>query len=175
MDAVNSIVDVIESKHYQEFLIDKLKNTYLSSKQYKNAVNILDTLRPLDEESYLFVLGLNQDVLPKIHKDLDYINDSLKKEVPLYSSSYKNKLEREYLEIVLSNTKNIFLSYKKESNFQEYLKSSILSDLEWKEVNYQLGYSNSHLYNQLLLGHMLDQYDKYGEENIYLKPLYQTL
>ncbi len=174
MDAVNSIVDVIESKHYQEFLIDKLKNTYLSSKQYKNAVNILDTLRPLDEESYLFVLGLNQDVLPKIHKDLDYINDSLKKEVPLYSSSYKNKLEREYLEIVLSNTKNIFLSYKKESNFQEYLKSSILSDLEWKEVNYQLGYSNSHLYNQLLLGHMLDQYDKYGEENIYLKPLYQT-
>lgn len=174
MEVVNSLVDVQSSNHYQEFLIDRLKNTYLPSKKYKNAVHILNTLRPLDEESYLFILGLNQDVLPKIHKDLDYINDSLKKEVSLYQSSYKNKLERDYLKIVLSNTKNIFLSYKKESNFQEYLKSSIISDLEWKEVDYQLKFSKSHLYNQLLLANMLDQYYKYGEENTYLKPLYQT-
>lgn len=171
---VNSLVDVKTSKHYREFLIDQLKNTYLSPKRYKNAVNILDSLRPLDEESYLFIVGLNQDVLPEIHKDLDYISDSLKKEVSLYPSSYKNKLERDYLEIVLSNTKNVVLSYKKESNFQEYLKSSILSDLELEEVSYQLKISNSHLYNQLLLGKMLDNYYKYGEESESLKPLYQT-
>lgn len=174
IDVVNSLVEVKSSKHYQEFLIDKLKNTYLPSKKYKNAVTILDTLRPLDEESYLFILGCNQDVLPKIHKDLDYINDSLKEEVSLYSSSYKNKLERDYLEIVLSNTKNVILSYKKESNFQEYLKSSILSDLELEEVEYSLKVSSSPSYNQLLLGKMLDNYYKYGEESPYLKPLYQT-
>ena len=59
-----------ESKTYQTILLDKLKNTYLSIKKKVNAVNIKDLYQDVfEDDEYVFVLGFNQDILPKIEKD----------------------------------------------------------------------------------------------------------
>lgn len=172
IDVVNNLVEIEDSTNYQEFLIDEIKNTYIKPKKYKNAVNILNELEIVDDDSYLFILGLNQDSLPVIHKDEDYINDNIKDEVLLYKTTYKNKQEKEYLKIVISNTSNIYLSYKKRSNFSEYLKSSFITDNNLKEVEYKLTTTNNDFYNKLLLGKGLDNYYKYSEVSKNLKPLY---
>ena len=73
----SSLVGLEDSKNYKSLLIDKLKNTKLSSPKYIDAVQTLDKLEIIPEDCYLFVLGFNQDVLPKTYKDEDYISDRL--------------------------------------------------------------------------------------------------
>ena len=80
------------TKEYNLLLIDKLKKTSLPTKKLKDAVNIKDLYKDtFTEDDYVFVLGFNQDVLPKMEKDISYINDSVKDEVSMYKTSYLNK------------------------------------------------------------------------------------
>lgn len=171
VNVINSLVDIEDSPNYESFLIDALKNTKVSSTKYKDSIQIVSDIPICKEDTYLFIVGFNQDVLPKIHKDEDYISDSIKEEVLLDNSYTKNLKEKNKLLGILSNTKNIFLSYKDRNNFSEYLKSSMIDDLDLEVIDYKISISNSNLYNQLKLGEDLDNYYKYKERNNSLVPL----
>lgn len=171
INVVNSLVDIEDSSSYDLFLIDALKNTYCTPKKYNNAINIINDVRSVSDDSYLFVVGLNQDVLPKTYKDEEYISDNIKDEVSLYKTKDKNKLERDNFLRIISNTNNLYLSYKEKSNFNEFLPSSIISDLNMKVIEYTPSITNSNLYNKLVLGQKLDMYYKYREIDVNLKRL----
>lgn len=171
ISVINDLTDIEKSSNYNLFLIDKLKNTKIPSNKYKNAVNIVSDISYVDDDKYLFIIGLNADILPKIKKDEDYINDSIKSEVDLYNTSIMNNKEKVRVHSIISNTKNIYLSYKDSSNFNNYLKSNIIDDLNLNIVDYTSDITNSNIYNKLLLGQSLDNYYKYREQNKYLKPL----
>lgn len=90
---LNSLIDLKdESKEYKELLISKIKSASVSSEEYKNAVQVknLENEEFLEDE-YVFVLGLNQDNLPKLEKDTDFISDKDKQEVKLYTTDEKIK------------------------------------------------------------------------------------
>lgn len=171
VSVINSLVDIEDSSNYSTFLIDALKNTKVPVIKYKDSIKITKDIPSCDDDTYLFIVGFNQDVLPKIHKDEDYISDSIKWEVSLYDSSIKNKKERQKILGILSNTQNIFLSYKDKTNFREYLKSSMIDDLGLKIIHYVPAITSSHLYNKLKLGEDLDNYFKYKEKSSTLVPL----
>lgn len=168
---INSLVDIEDSPNYEMFLIDKLKSTKVPSIKYKNAVRIVNDLFYVDDDKYLFVVGFNSDVLPKIKKDEDYINDSIKEEVGLYSTSVINQKEKKNVCSIISNTKNIYLSYKDRSNFNEYLKSSLIDEKEFKIIDYLPSITSSDLYNKIVLGESLDNFYKYNEKNKFLVTL----
>ena len=172
VDVINSLKDVEDSPNYQEFFGDALKNTKLSSIRYDNAINVVSDIPIVDDDNYLFIVGLNQDVLPKIYKDEDYLSDKLKLTVGLMPSYIKNKKEKERVISIISNTKNCILSYKDKSSFNEYLKSSLIDELNLEVIDYKMTTTNSNLYNKLLLGEKLDNYYKYNEIDDYLKKLY---
>lgn len=172
VDVINSLKDVEDSPNYQEFLVDALKNTKLSSIRYDNAINVVSDIPIVDDDNYLFIVSLNQDVLPKIYKDEDYLSDKLKLTVGLMPSYIKNKKEKERVISIISNTKNCILSYKDKSSFNEYLKSSLIDELNLEVIDYKMNTTNSNLYNKLLLGEKLDNYYKYNEIDDYLKKLY---
>lgn len=172
VDVINSLKDIEDSPNYQEFLVDTLKSTKLSSTRYDNAVNVVSDIPIVDDDNYLFIVSLNQDVLPKIYKDEDYLSDKLKLTVGLMPSYIKNKKEKERVISIISNTKNCFLSYKDKSSFSEYLKSSLIDELNLEVIDYKMNTTNSNLYNKLLLGEKLDNYYKYNEIDDYLKKLY---
>lgn len=172
VDVINSLKDIEDSPNYQEFLVDALKNTKLSSIRYDNAINVVSDIPIVDDDNYLFIVGLNQDVLPKIYKDEDYLSDKLKLTVGLMPSYIKNKKEKERVISIISNTKNCILSYKDKSSFNEYLKSSLIDELNLEVIDYKMNTTNSNLYNKLLLGEKLDNYYKYNEIDDYLKKLY---
>ena len=172
VDVINSLKDIEDSPNYQEFLVDTLKSTKLSSTRYDNAVNVVSDIPIVDDDNYLFIVSLNQDVLPKIYKDEDYLSDKLKLTVGLMPSYIKNKKEKERVISIISNTKNCILSYKDKSSFNEYLKSSLIDELNLEVIDYKMNTTNSNLYNKLLLGEKLDNYYKYNEIDDYLKKLY---
>ena len=163
-----------DSKEYQIILLDKLKNTYLSIKKKVNAVNIKDLYQDIfEEDEYVFVLGFNQDILPKMEKDISYINDSIKDEVSLYKTSYINKRNKDSLTYILSNIKNLYLSYKLSSPFSSFYKSSLITDLGLEIITPEVdNFNKSNLYNRLRLAEKLDLYHLYGEKQLGLESLY---
>lgn len=162
------------SKEYKILLTDKLKNTYASPVNLKNAVTIKDLYKEsFNDDEYVFVLGFNQDELPKMEKDISYITDKEKDEVSLYKTDYLNKRNKNNLVYILSNIKNLYLSYKLTSPFKSYYKSSLITDLSLNIVKPKLdSYNSSNIYNELRLASYLDLYHLYGEKNKDLKRLY---
>ena len=160
----------------RKILINNLKNTYINNSKLTNAVNIKNLFNEefLDSE-YVFVLGFNQDVLPKSYKDIEYITDKEKCEVEMYNTEYLNKREKENTISVLSNIKNLYLSYKLSSPFETYYRSSLIDELNLEVISdYKTTYKYSNFYNKLLLGEMLDRYNKYNEKDKDLDKLFNT-
>ena len=162
------------SKEYKILLTDKLKNTFTSPVNLKNAITIKDLYKEsFNDDEYVFVLGFNQDELPKMEKDISYITDKEKDEVSLYKTDYLNKRNKNNLVYILSNIKNLYLSYKLTSPFKSYYKSSLITDLSLNIIKPKLdSYNSSNIYNELRLASYLDLYHLYGEKNKDLSKLY---
>ena len=181
---INSLAKINDgSAEYQEILISKLKQTYLTPSLVKNAVQIKDLYKEnFTEEEHVFVLGFNQDALPKLKKDIDYISDKDKEEVALYSTEEVNKRAKAELIVTLSNIKNLHLSYKLASPFSTFYKSSVITDLKLEIIHpSEDKYQRSDIYNELRLAEKLDLYNLYKEKSPYLeelithyKPSYRT-
>ena len=158
---------------YNILLIDKLKNTYIPTKKYKNAINIKNLYNEtFNNDEYVFVLGFNQDVLPKMNKDENFITDNLKDEVDLYKTSYLNIQNKKYTSLILKNISNLFLSYKLETPFKSFYRSSLINDQNLEIIYPQSDlYINSNIYNKIRLGEKLDSYNLYNEQSKELKIL----
>lgn len=172
---LNSLVSIKDdSKEYHDLLLSKIKSATLSSEEYQDAIQVKD----LDQEDffndeYVFVLGMNQDNLPKLEKDTDYISDKDKKELDLYTTDEKNKQAKNSLIETLYKIKNLYLSYKLQTPFQSMYPSSIIEEYKIKVVEpEQDNYSHSNLYNELRLGSKLDTYNRYKEVSPMLKELF---
>lgn len=158
------------SKYYDILLKDRLENTSLDSIELLESVKVLNEAIEVpylvSDDEYLFVLGFNQNHLPKIYKDEDYLSDNLKSKCNLNTSTIKNKLSKDSLVKVLGTIKNLTLSYKLTSLTGEYAKSSLLNELNLKEVdslNYSYNYSKE--FNNYRTSSVLDTYYKYHEED----------
>ena len=92
---LGDLVTLEDDEIKQEILLDSLQHTYLPNKHYEEAITIKDLKQtPFQEDEYVFVLGFNQDSLPSIYKDIEYLSDKEKREVNLYSTKYLNKREK---------------------------------------------------------------------------------
>lgn len=158
------------SKYYDILLKDRIENTTLDSIELVESVKVLNEAIEVpylvSDDEYLFVLGFNQNYLPKIYKDEDYLSDNLKSKCNLNTSTIKNKLSKDSLVKVLGTIKNLTLSYKLTSLTSEYAKSSLLNELNFKEVdslNYSYNYSKE--FNNYRTSSVLDTYYKYHEED----------
>ena len=166
-EILKDLSDLEQDEIYDIILKDRLKNTYLSNSKYEESIKILDlTSKPFQDDEYVFVLGFNQDALPKTKKDVDYLSDEDKKELGLETSMEWNKREREVVPYLLSKIKNCTITYKCTSPFENYYPSSIIKDYQLEVVkNPELSNQYSHKANELKLADLLDDFHLYGEKN----------
>lgn len=152
-------------KYYSE-------NTYISTKNYDNMIEIIDINDNLiKEEDYIFVLGLNQDILPKTVSDNDYLTDLEKELLNIETSFEINEINKNKLINKIYSIKNLFISYKLKSAFNKYIPSSILNEIN-TQINYpKYKYTNKN-YNNYILSKNLDKYIKYKESSTELENLY---
>ena len=172
---LNSLIDLDDgSLEYHDLLVSKIKAATISSEEYLDAVQVGDIEKQeFYDDEYVFVLGLNQDNLPKLEKDTQYISDKDKDEVLLYSTDLKNKLAKTSMMNIFSSIKNLYLSYKLQTPFQSMYPSSIIEEYKIKVVEKKEdSYTFSHRYNELRLGAKLDTYYRYQEISPMLKELY---
>ena len=158
---------------YNKLLIDKLKNTYTDPIIKTNSVNIRDLYNyEFNSDDHVFLIGFNQDILPVMRKDIDFISDSIKDEVDMYKTNYLNSREKDIVAYLLSKIKNLYLSYKLNTPFKSFYRSPLINDLsiDVEHISND-NWSLSNTYNKIRLGEMLDYYYLYGEKDKYLKEL----
>lgn len=153
-------MDVIISAIKYEFLKKRINNNNLD-----NMVRVGKINSYYNDDEYVFLLGFNQGVVPKIYKDEDYINDQLKPLVGLDSVNEINKLERESTLKSINSIKNLTISYKEHYLDSDYYPSNFinLEGFEKVESN-KLETDYSKMYSELVLGKMLDNLIKYDSK-----------
>ncbi|MBQ6323498.1 MAG: PD-(D/E)XK nuclease family protein [Bacilli bacterium] len=167
VNVLNSLSFLAKDDIYKKILIDKLKSTSISYSNLNNAVNIKDFYKEsFRDDEYVFVLGFNQDLLPHVYQDINYISDDIKDEVALYKTDYLNKREKQTIIYLLSKIKNLSLSYKLSTPFNKYYKSSLIEEYDFNIISdYKFNYNYSNIYNKIKLVEMLDKYNLYGEKD----------
>lgn len=168
VNVISSLSMLDQSKDsYKKILKDKLKNTSIGNNRLSNAVNVIDiNKRSINDDEYVFVLGFNQDNLPVINKDIDFITDNMKDEVPMYTTKEKNIRNKKSLIEILSNIKNLYISYKLRSLFSTFYPSSLINELNLEVIEPKVdNHAYSNIYNKLRLGEKLDNYYKYKEKD----------
>lgn len=176
IDIKNSLVYLEDDDNYDLFLLDAFKNTSLSSTKYRECVHLGSLFdRSYARDEYVFVLGFNEQKIPILYKDEDYITDNMKDELPLYSTKDKNKRERDITICYLTHIDNLFISYKDTSYKDKFYPSSMIKDYKMEVVFQKIDdYTVSHAFNKRMLAVFLDNYYKYREKSDALPSLYTT-
>ena len=158
---------------WREILIHKLQATYYPNPSYKEAVSIVDlSSREFGEEDIVFVLGINQEQFPIIHKDTDYLSDVEKEGHSFYTTTAWNKKEKIIAKTLLRKIPHAILSYKLRTPFVSFYPSTIIDEFSFTVKKGIVDtYSYSNLYNQIRLGKKLDTYRIYKEESPFLREL----
>jgi len=118
-----------------------------------------------------FILSFNNEDIPQIHKDEEYLRDTIRLHLNIDTSEYRNKLEKETILNKIKSIKNCIITYKKRTLLKESYPSSLLENLNGVTTNGTLTYTVSNKYNAYTLAKLLDQYIKYGTTTPTLKLL----
>ena len=158
---------------YRLLLEDALRETYLDEVSYQDAVAIMDFyhLVPL-EDTMVFVIGFNQNILPKVFKDENYLSDSDIQELNAMTSLEKNKKYKEVTKHLLKSIPNLFLSYRISAFSGTFYPSSCILEEGMQVIeNDKLDYQFSRIYSSIQAGEMLDKFYTYGEKHEDLEKL----
>lgn len=182
-DIYNKIVNVLNDYNWcsnylviKECLVYEFKHTYKDNTLYLNAVEVVDINNNIfNDDEYVFLLGFNQDYFPVIHKDEDYLTDEEKLLIGIEDSNQLNKLEKGRIINNISRIKNLTISYKLKSAFNEYYPSLLVKELEMNVIKYnEINYKYSNKDNILILSKKIDEFLKFGVINKETEVLFST-
>lgn len=148
-------------------LKNELSKKHLKEIKKKNAVNIIDLKDSIiSENDYVFLIGFNMGNIPRIYKDEDYLSDIEKEKLNIEKSYEKNSLEKNAIINSIKSVKNLFITYKLKTNFDSYMPSLLISDMNLNVIkDIEKKYNYSKKYNELLLSEKLDNLIKFGEND----------
>ena len=180
-ETYNQIINIINKytfikeidKTYIEIIENELKQTNIKEIEIEGALKVINIDKIYDKNKYYYILGFNQNIIPKIHEDSGLITDKIKKQNKMFTSIEKNKQEKEKIKQIL-NYPNIYISYKLKDNYNSYYPSSLIEDLNIEVKRVKPKYNHSNSYNKLLLSALLDDYINYNEEDKKINYLYPT-
>lgn len=155
-----------------DLIMYDLSNTKIPNINYINQIKIIDVNDLVDESDYVFLLGFNNPLIPNIKLDEDYITDNIKSELNMDTTIELNKISKINTLNSLLRIKNIKISYKDRTPFNQYYPSILLDDMDYDIVDYQTSYNYSANYNKVKYTYLLDDFVKYGMYHNDLGTLY---
>lgn len=183
VDIYNKIINVLNEDYFIkdfnndiDYIIKKLKKTYLKNKKLVNYVECISVDEIIDDSNYYFFIGFNNS-FPKFYKDEDYLSDSIKYKLGYNTSSQINKNIKKYCINKINTCKNLIITYKLKDYFNSYLCSALIDNIDCRLIqNYKIDskISYSSKYDEIKLSKYLDDYYKYGYKNNDLSILFNS-
>jgi len=181
---VNCLVNITNKYNCYDYSFDSiysliksdLKSSKIVLNDLVNKVSFGDLNSFIYNDSdYVFLIGFNQNELPKLYKNEDYISDEDKSLVNLEETSLKNKLEKEKVLHFINNVSNLVISYPLKHLSNNYYPSNLIVENSFKVEKVSL-FKNSYssFYNKIKLTKYLDDFIKYGTINDNLSLYYSN-
>lgn len=169
-DLVNILNKYLDLNEAYDFIVEDLKHIKLN-KKYRDVVQVASNNYLFSDFDYVFYLGFN-DKVPAYKKDNEYLDNEMCRLLGIDDTNDKNRIIKENLICNLSNIKNLYLSYSKNSPFNKYERQMLFSDVNY--ITYTNKFLHSDKSNRNRYGEMLDNLDKYGEHNDDIDSMYST-
>ena len=174
VDLYNEYVMIPKDSIWLECIEEECKQKNIPISKQSNAVRVKE-LRTTNfkEEDYVYVMGMNQENIPRTYQDESYLNDTICKTIGIDTTLDKNKQEKQTVIEKINAIPNGILTYKKKTPFGLYYPSSLLDELQVeKKIPKQNPYFYSDEWNQISLSKQLDQYLDYNEKDKNMDMLY---
>ena len=174
---VNKYIDFDNLDVVLEMISYDFKHTMLNGVKYSNTIEVIDYKNyPVSDDMYVFMMSFNQNSIPDVYKDEDFISDDLKEGLLLESTQIKNKRARDEAINNIFNIKNLVITYKDRTPFAGFYASNLILDLGYEVVDESLDLkvSYSALADRFRLNSYLDNYLKTGVIDSNLKLLYSN-
>ena len=171
----NKLISILNSYTFtDEKVIDNLifdfKHTNTKNVLLKNKVEIISLKDNIfGDDEYVFLMNYNSSSIPVNYKDDDYLSDNTKKKIGLETSEELNKVERESDINIIKSIKNLVITYKLKTPYDDFIKSTLF-DIESKKVPIINKYSNK--MNYFKLSNKLDNLIKFSSKDDDLDYLY---
>lgn len=171
---ISQIIDIFNryiwysglSEELYSLIEQELKTTTIPNPKIKDGVTFDSMYQDYSNDDYCFLLGFNQENLPKTYKDEDYITDLEKVELGLDSALEKNKLEKRRLQQFLYQVPNLTVTYKLKSSFLSFYPSSMIEEEQFQLEKKQLpSIIYSDIDQKLCYTKKLDSFMKYGTKD----------
>lgn len=153
-DNDDSIENIILSLSY------KVKNWPKKSSKLNKAIDIINNNDYIDKNDYVFLMGFNEENIPRKVYDDDYLTDIEKKEIGIDTSIELNQEEKKYILNKISSIEHLVISYKLKTPFNVWTKSSLI-DMEGKEYILKDKYNYCELLNKIEFKKNIELYNKY--------------
>lgn len=142
---------------------EEIKKTRIEPPQESLKIFSIDDY--ITPDDFVFLMNFNQNSVPKIYKDEDYLSDSIKEQLNLDTSMTLNQLEKEKVTQKLKSISNLTITYKRKTPYQEYYPSNLIKEMNIvvKKDNNEEKYLYSNLYNKIELTKKLDKMIKFNE------------
>ena len=166
-DTIDKIIDIVNSYNFvsdynrvKDMIISELKSL-TKEIHYDNEIEIIDIMNNNITDEYVFYLNYNQESIPKVHIDEDYITDNIRDLTKLDRLEVINKKERINIKNSLETIKNLTITYKLKSPFASFNVANILDSNIIKGV-VPISNNYSTISNKINLANYYDEIIKYG-------------
>ena len=169
-DIVNKIINICNRYVFlddylkaKDLIIYDLKNASINIDFLESAIEIIE-LGEAEENDYVFLPSFNIGNIPLVIKDENYITDTNKEELDLYSTVEINKRVKTATINNIKNIKNLIVTYKNKSKSKESYPSVLIDEMNLKveklDINITKGYSK--IADKLTYAKRIDNLIKYG-------------
>jgi len=132
VDVVSRLLPLnLFSEKHHDFFLNKLRETPLIEAPFDHAVSILKG-NFFPERRHIFLLGFNEGNFPKVHKNVDFLDDSKKRDLGRIDSEYENIREERTMHQLLDGTHFVQVSFKNQSLTDAFRPSALISKLKMK-------------------------------------------
>lgn len=118
----------------ENLLINEMKQIKINPLHMEHEVTISNIINNcFNDQEYVFLIGFNDSSIPKLKRDEDYISDDIKPEF-LDKTNIYNKRIKEATIKAIKNIKNLTITYKLSSKFNNYLPSYLINSMNLNVV-----------------------------------------
>ena len=164
----------IKNSLIYDFKHIKNKNVLLKNKV--EIINLRDNI--FNDDEYVFLMNFNSSSIPKCYRDDDYLSDNTKKMIGLETSEELNKVEREIDLNIIKSIKNLVITYKLKTPYDDFIGSTLIEDLNFEIKRPEVENKYSNKMNYFRLSRELDNMLKFSikaDDLDYLYSIYRDI
>lgn len=182
-EQINQIINICnkysgikDEKGKKILILEDLKSEKIEKEELTESIQEIDYLKEIvEDDAYVFVLGVNEGTFPHLQKDENFLSDVERKILKMNLTNEINQMiKKEYIQ-KLKAFSNTFLSFAKRDGKMDLYPASLLEEIPCQiQKLKEKDFSVSHQYNKLFYATKLDELRKYGNQDQNLKKLAGT-